>query len=491
MMPTFDSFLWVGPEAVLAFGACVVLAWDLVFRRARPWESGLVGLAFLLGVSFLLFRRLSWGSADVLGMLRVDFYGGLFQLVVAISASVALVLEMSDKHPRGRDGRSETVFLLLAGSLGAFFLLGTWNLLLLYLGFEGLGLAIYALAAVRKQEHHSAEAGIKALVYGSLSSGLMLYGISLLYGLGGSLDLREVGIETARLFSGGNGLQVAVPFLLILAGFGFKLAFAPFHFWAPDVYQGVSTPVLSFLAIGSKIAGAAAFLRVLATWLASGLDGGIAEALRPTTLVLATLAALTMLSGSLAALKQADIHRLLGWSSVAQGGFFLMGAALLGRYGFEAATAYLLIYGVTMLGISAAAFFLIQQAGGSRLRAFRGLGRSYPLIGISLVVLLASLVGLPPTAGFFAKWMLLIRAWEGGLGWLVVVAAISTVLTLVYALRLIRPMFLVPDEKQVSASQMLPVQALVVAAAVGVVVLFYFTPVLGLAREGVESLRFF
>ena len=356
------------PELIKAAkeNGVAVLAINNSHHMAAMWpeteaiaESGLVGLAFLLGVSFLLFRRLSWGSADVLGMLRVDFYGGLFQLVVAISASVALVLEMSDKHPRGRDGRSETVFLLLAGSLGAFFLLGTWNLLLLYLGFEGLGLAIYALAAVRKQEHHSAEAGIKALVYGSLSSGLMLYGISLLYGLGGSLDLREVGIETARLLSGGNGLQVAVPFLLILAGFGFKLAFTPFHFCAPDVYQGVSTPVLSFLAIGSKIAGAAAFLRVLATWLASGLDGGIAEALRPTTLVLATLAALTMLSGSLAALKQADIHRLLGWSSVAQGGFFLMGAALLGRYGFEAATAYLLIYGVTMLGISAAAFFLI------------------------------------------------------------------------------------------------------------------------------------
>ena len=121
---------------------------------------------------------------------------------------------MADRHPPGREGRPETVFLLLAGVLGAFFLLGTWNLMMLYLGFEGLGLAVYALVAVRKREKDSAEAGVKALVYGALSSGLMLYGISLLYGLGGSLDLREIGLETARVLDSGHVVEVAVPFLL-------------------------------------------------------------------------------------------------------------------------------------------------------------------------------------------------------------------------------------------------------------------------------------
>ncbi len=490
-MSALDSLLWLMPEAILALGACVVLAWDLVFKKARPWESGAVGLTCLAGASFFLFQRLGWGEADVLGMVRVDFHGTLFQLAVALSAAAALILEMADRHPPGREGRTETVFLLMAGVLGAFFLLGTWNLMMLYLGFEGLGLAVYALVAVRKWEKDSAEAGVKALVYGALSSGLMLYGISLLYGLGGSLDLREIGLETARVLASGHVVEVAVPFLLLLAGFGFKLAFLPFHFWAPDVYQGSSTPVLSFLAVASKVAGAAAFLRVLAGWLAAGLDGGLGEVLAPTIWILAAIAAATMLLGSLAALKQKNLHRLLGWSSVAQGGFFLIGVALLGRYGFEAASAYLLVYGLTMIGIVAAAFFLSRKSGGLQLRTLRGLGRTHPWVGVSLVILLASLVGLPPTAGFFAKWLLLVRAWEGGLGWLVMVAGLSTILTLVYALRLARPLFLESETDRPSGSNLWPVQALVVGAAAGVVALFHFTPVLDLARKSVESLRFF
>ena len=231
-MSALDSLLWLMPEAILALGACVVLAWDLVFKKARPWESGAVGLTCLAGASFFLFQRLGWGEADVLGMVRVDFHGTLFQLVAALSAAVALILEMTDRHPPGREGRTETVFLLMAGVLGAFFLLGTWNLMMLYLGFEGLGLAVYALVAVRKREKDSAEAGVKALVYGALSSGLMLYGISLLYGLGGSLDLREIGLETARVLDSGHVVEVAVPFLLILAGFGFK------HTGRESLYDG-------------------------------------------------------------------------------------------------------------------------------------------------------------------------------------------------------------------------------------------------------------
>jgi NADH:ubiquinone oxidoreductase subunit 2 (subunit N) len=309
------------PELVLTGGLCLLLLADLVFQRRRAWETGVYALGLLGVVAYLLLQRFDAAPQDAFGgLLRIDRFATVFQLGITGAAAVALFTNLHQfRFPQDR-GRFETQFLFLCATLGGFVLVGTEHLMMLYLGLEMLGLSSYALADVHKRDKAGAEAGMKYVVYGALSSGVMLYGISLLFGLGdASFAMRDVAAGINQALLDGHGAQVLLPTLLLLAGFLFKLALVPFHWWAPDVYQGTTTAIAGFLAVGSKLVAFGAFLRTFATLFATAAgeveaDPSLVEVTTVATefgatlgFVLAALAVVSMLWGNLAALGQTHL----------------------------------------------------------------------------------------------------------------------------------------------------------------------------------------
>lgn len=444
------------PELVLSGGLCLLLLADLIFQRRRAWETGVFALGLLGVVAYLLLQRFEAAPADAFGgLLRVDHFGAVFQLAITAAAAVALFINLHQfRYPQDR-GRIETQFLFLCATLGGFVLVGTQHLLMLYLGLEMLGLCSYALADVHKRDRAGAEAGMKYVVYGALSSGIMLYGISLLFGLGGaSFQLEDIALGANRALLEGHALQVLLPMLLLLAGFLFKLALVPFHWWAPDVYQGTTTAIAGFLAVGSKLVALGALLRTLALIFATTVHGVEADpALVDVTtvasefganfgFVLAVLAAVSMVWGNLAAIGQTHLRRLLAYSSIGHAGYLLASISLLSADGFHAASTYAIVYGVATLGAFAAVFAITLRAGSEDLRDWGGLGWQYPLAAGSLVVFFASLIGLPPTAGFAGKWRLLAALWAGDRPGLALLLALLSVVSLFYYFRVIKELYL-------------------------------------------------
>ncbi len=452
------------PELWLLGGLTAALVADLVLgRRGRP----LVGLLCLAAAAGALWSaggafaaRLSESGGEspwrVMGLLVHDGLSDFFRVLI-ISATGLVLLhalvfrELRDEH------RGEFLGLLLATALGACLLVSTDHLLMLLLGMEMLSLPSYLLAGWQKKERRSSEAALKYLVYGALASGLMVFGFSLLYGLSGSLWMRDVAlavVENWELEDAWRNTSVVFAMVLVLAGLGFKIAAFPFHFWAPDVYEGSPTPVTTFLAVASKAAGFGLLVRFVdGVFLSSAAISGDWTA-RVSHMV-AVLAAVTMTYGNITAVLQRNVKRLLAYSSISHAGYLLMGVAVMTRYlpggeqpgfatgvGVQALLFYLVTYYLATLGAFACAMALANRFGAEDTDDYNGLGWSAPWIGGALVVFLASLTGLPPTAGFVGKLMLFQAAFDSDLAWLAVVAALNSVVALFYYFKLARALFL-------------------------------------------------
>jgi NADH-quinone oxidoreductase subunit N len=370
-------------------------------------------------------------------------------------------------------------------------MVSTNNLLLLMLGLELLSLASYSLAGFHKGSKRSAEAALKYIVFGGLSAGVMLYGISLLYGLTGTIDLGVMGRASSDGSAGGSAVSlaeqfaaspvpVAIAIVLVLAGFAYKVSVVPFHFWTPDVYEGAPTPVTTFLAVASKAAGFAALLRFVgALFLVEGVAPAVAAYAGRIGLLLAILAAITMTLGNLSALRQTNLKRLLAYSSIAHAGYALMGVAVMTSTGFSAAIFYLAAYYFMNLGAFGFLLYFEGVTGREDVDSLKGLGWRYPLVSCAMVVLLVSLTGLPPTVGFYGKLLLFYEGVDAGYAWLVVVAALNSVVSLFYYFRVAKALFLAePDERPTLAQ---PVLAGLIA------VLAFFTVLTGLFNRPLQA----
>lgn len=318
---------------------------------------------------------------------------------------------------------------------------------------------------------------MKYVVFGGLSAGIMLYGISLLYGLTGTLDLVEMGTsETLAAQLSSSAVPVAVAIVLVIAGFAYKISAVPFHFWTPDVYEGAPTPVTTFLAVASKAAGFGALLRFLgAMFMTEGVNEVIAEYGKSIGALLALIAAVTMTIGNLSALKQTSLKRMLAYSSIAHAGYVLIGAAAMTAAGFEAAMWYLAAYYFMNLGAFAAVLFFEGITGSDKIENLRGMGPKYPLVSVALVALLVSLTGLPPTVGFYGKYLLFVEGVDAGLMWLVVVAALNSVISLFYYFRVAKALFLEQGEGAPSALCSRNLATLILLLSLGSVY-FFFSP---------------
>jgi NADH-quinone oxidoreductase subunit N len=476
------------PELLLTAVALVVLVQDLVQKGRDSRRVGYVTLVGLAATAWVLlgqWRTLGAGPIEpAFGMVTIDRFGSFFKLFTVGSLAIVTLYVLFDRRER-KHGVGEYYFLLLGAAIGIFFMVSTNNLLLLMLGLELLSLASYSLAGFHKGDKRSAEAALKYIVFGGLSAGVMLYGISLLYGLTGTIDLNLMGrggegaVSLAEQFAV-SPVPVAIAVVLVLAGFAYKVSVVPFHFWTPDVYEGAPTPVTTFLAVASKAAGFAVLLRFVgALFLVEGVPEAVTAYAGRIGLLLAILAAITMTLGNLSALRQTNLKRMLAYSSIAHAGYVLIGAAAMTEAGFSAAIFYLAAYYFMNLGAFGFLLFFEGVTGSEEIDSLKGLGWRYPLVSWAMVIFLVSLTGLPPTVGFYGKLLLFYEGIDAGLMWLVVIAALNSVVSLFYYFRVAKTLFLntAPDGETVRQ----PVLTGLIAA------LSVFTVVTGVFNARLES----
>ena len=481
----------IAPEIALTLLSLAVLAGDLWTRGRDSRRMGWLTLGGLALVGWLVVSRWNAPRETVLGLVALDRFGNFFKLFTVGALAVVVMFVMSDRRER-KHGIGEYYFLLLGAAIGVFFMVSTNNLLLMMLGLELLSLASYSLAGFHKGSAKSGEAAMKYVIFGGLSAGIMLYGISLLYGLTGTLDLARMGVTDGVLAAQvqSNPVPVGIALVLVLAGFAYKISAAPFHFWTPDVYEGAPTPVTTFLAVASKAAGFGALLRFLgALFLNVDVQEAVGLYGKRIGLLLAMLAAVTMTLGNLAALRQPSLKRMLAYSSIAHAGYVLIGLACMNAAGFSAAMYYLAAYYFMNLGAFGFLLYFEGVTGSDTIDSLRGMGVKAPLVSIAMIAFLVSLTGLPPTVGFYGKYLLFVQGIDSGLMWLVFIAALNSVVSLFYYLRVAKALFLSAPAEREAAPQPLLTGFVAVLAVATVVFGVYTAPIQRWAEQSLDLLK--
>ncbi len=457
------------PEVVLSAGALLVVLVGAVTKRARP---AIVATWLTLLVAELALCRTPASPPMGLffGLIVCDPFSLAFRWLALITTGLVVLMIMGSREVEDWL-RGEYVGLLLLIAVGLMLMAEANHLLMAYVAMELVSLASYVLVGFL-DEPRSAEASLKYLLFGALSSGIMLFGMSLLFGLTGQLAFPELSRSLAGLDAASSGtLVVAVAFLL--AGLAFKISMVPFHWWTPDAYEGAPIPVTALLSVGPKAAGLALLLRMT-------------EALRPAWPALMplmiTLAVLTMTLGNLVALVQTNVKRLLAYSTISQVGYLLIGFAVNTRLGLEALLVYLVAYLFMNLGAFAVVVAVVSGTGSESLEAFRGLSKRAPGLALLGAIFLLSLAGIPPLLGFFGKFLLFGSALEAQHPSLAIAAVINSAVALYYYVNLIRLMYFVePTQPTPLRTEPALRLALGVCAAATVLLGLFPGPLLSLA----------
>ncbi len=474
MFQIVDLYL-IAPELSLTLLAMAVMVVDLfIKRRVVTVTVALVGLIIPMGFAIsqvflvdpLVANHTLPGIHAFFGMFTVDQYAMFFDIIFLMIAAVIILSSYSyvGKYVKA-DGEFYT--LMLFSVTGMMFLASTTELLTIYISFELTSFPLYVMAGLLRTGERSAEAAVKFVLLGAMSSAILLYGFALLYGLTGTTDL--TGIATSIK----DGVQ---------NGNVFKISAVPFHMWAPDIYEGAPTPATAFFSVGSKAAGFAAMLRVFIT-------GGLGQVnLTSLTTIVSIIAVLSMTLGNFVAAVQTNVKRMMAYSSIAQAGYIIMGfAASLSGQNSDASSAvlfFILVYVITNLGAFAGIIALANATGGEKIEDFRGLAKRAPLLSAGTALCLLSLGGIPPTAGFVSKLFIFTAVWGQGLYWLVVIALINTVVSLVYYGRIVKAMYFDAPLKEdhlttplsLSSSIALTTAAVIVITFVAQVVLLIANP---------------
>jgi NADH-quinone oxidoreductase subunit N len=430
------------PALLVGTFAVIVLMVDLFSPPGQQANAGVITLIGI-GLAFWAAIRL-WGSREELfgGMIVVDMASLLFQSIFLLVGFITVLLSIRYAAEEGLE-LGEYYALLLFALLGAMMMASGGDLLIIFLGLEIMSLAQYILAGMRHNVLKSSEAAMKYFLLGAFATGFLLYGISLLYGATGTTNLagiltavREGGLTDHPLMSIGMGLLVV--------GFGFKIAAVPFHMWTPDVYEGAPTPVTALMSTGVKAAAFAALARVLVTALGD-LQGSWAP-------IFWGMAVLTMTVGNLIAIAQQNIKRMLAYSSIAHAGYLLIAVVAAGPAGLTGLLYYLLAYAFMNLGAFAVVVAIEQREDRYLLLDdYSGLGFRYPLVGVAMALFMFSLSGLPPTAGFMAKFYVFSAAVEQGYIVLTVIGVLNSLISLYYYLRPIVLMYMEEAKADVPA----------------------------------------
>ena len=439
------------PEIALAITAVLVIMLDLFVRQSvRKYVLPGVSLAGLIVAC--VFAVIMWGDNNPAlfnNMLAADNFAMFFKLLFAGTAFL-VILASADYASKFERFQGEYYALILLSTLGMTLMAAATDLISLYVSLELTSISLYVLVGFLK-DRKSTESALKYLLLGAIASAVLLYGMTLIFGTTGQTQLIYI---VQSITSMGNNTPAANPALfmgivLLIAGFGFKIAAVPFQMWVPDVYEGAPTTITAFLSVGSKAAGFAIIMRVFLTSFSASVtmshDWGI---------IFAALAVVSMIIGNVAAIPQTNIKRMLGYSSIAQAGYLMVGLAAAGLFtGLESSMPsgaimaqkgvlfFLVSYALTNLGAFIAIIAISNKTNSDNITDFAGMGKRAPLLSLALTLCLISLIGMPPAAGFMAKFYIFSLAVKNGLLWLVIIAAINSVISAYYYLRVVKVMW--------------------------------------------------
>ena len=430
------------PEMVLVGTAILVIMLDLVIQQ-KDWLNrvSLAGLVVAFGFALAI-----WGAGETAtafnNMLVLDRFAIFFKLLF-IAIAFLVILASWDYVSKFARFQGEYCALILISSAGMMLMAATADLISLYIALELTSISLYALVGFLK-DNRSTESALKYLLLGAIASAVLLYGMALIFGVTGKTQLGEIALalQALSLSNIWSNPALLLGIVLLVSGFGFKIAAVPFQMWVPDVYEGAPTTVTAYLSVGSKAAGFAIILRIFFSafsapaWLS--LDWGI---------IFAFLAGISMTLGNVMAIPQSNIKRLLGYSSIAQAGYLMVGLAAVGFspakdiLGQSGILFFLASYALTNLGVFIAIIAISNKLNSDQIADYSGMGKRSPLMALALTFCLISLIGMPPASGFMAKFYLFSAAVQHGLLWLVVIAVINSVISAYYYLRVVKVMW--------------------------------------------------
>jgi len=441
-IPPIINWQLLMPELVIALTLIIVLVFDMFDSISKT----VLGWLTIVGAGIALWVSIQMQQAGTVGtqfndMFKVDSFSLFFNMIFLISTILVALISISYL---GRDDRKQGPYylLILLATLGMMLMAAGNELIVVFLGLELMSLSLYVLAGYFRESPVSSEAGMKYLLLGAFASAFFLYGIALIYGGAGTTSIPEIAL---KLTTGSQSPLLLGGMFLLIVGFGFKVAIVPFHQWAPDVYEGAPTTIAAFISAGPKAAGFAAFLRIFMEALPN------LEAQWGSVIIL--LAMLTMTVGNVIAIAQTNIKRMLAYSSIAHAGYVLIGLAAANNEGISSAMLYLLVYCVMNIG-AFGAVILAKTTDGECLTIsdYAGLGFRKPLLGLFMTLMLLSLAGFPPTAGFVGKFYIFKSAVQAGHIWLVIIGAINTAISAFYYLRVVVTMYMREPEEELTFS---------------------------------------
>ena len=487
------------PEIAISVLFLVVLMVDVFNLKNNKLLLPVVSIIGFVITLFLVVGQHSLPHEEIfLGMYAVDPFAIFFKYLFLASGILAVLISMDSNEITYPEGRSigEYYALIVAMVLGMFLMASSTDLVMMLVAVEMVSITSYILAGYNKTSVQSSEAALKYVIYGSVSTGFMIYGFSILYGLTGQTNIFE--IQAFLQQNDVDSLTLMLSALLILGGFGYKVGFVPFHFWSPDVYEGAPTPITAYLSVASKAAGFAILMRFFR--VAIPLDESVSYESFLTldwVTILAVVSVASMVLGNVVAIWQSNVKRLLAYSSIAHAGYILLGVLVADDLGTQATLFYLAAYTIMNVGAFYVVILISNQIGSENVEDYRGLGKRMPLAAASLTIFLVSLVGLPPTVGFIGKLMIFSALLNKGVIfiWLAVIGVLTSVVSLYYYFKIPLYMYLKePDGVEEDRDFEVGVLANSLVAFLMIVTLvfgLYFTPLSALAKESVYILGSF
>jgi NADH-quinone oxidoreductase subunit N len=465
-----ESLAYFGPELALIAAILAVIVWDLLAKEQRLKVIGAITIC-VAALAYSALSSLSFLTRGLEpqnlfhGLIAFDDFAHTFRILFAFVSAAIIVFAAPPMLSAGRSGGAlsrasgttgpegrnagEMLCLLMVLTVGMNLMAASRHLLMIYISLEMVSVISFVLAGFKIGDRKSSEGALKYVIFGGVASGVMLYGMSWIYGLTRSLNLGEIHTAIVAMTADGGKIPEAafIGVVCMLAGFGYKISAAPFHMWTPDVYEGAPTPVTAFLSVGPKAAGMAMLLRFFSDALGASAEKYAEMAIAPPWPIIAgCLAMATMTVGNLTALNQDNVKRMLAYSSIAHAGYMLLGFSVFTEAGTAAIVFYVFAYCFMNLG----AFLVVQaiaevNGGDETVGAFRGLGQRAPVLAVVMTVFLISLAGIPPMAGFIGKFYLFAALIDVGGSWywlLAVVGVLNSLVSLYYYARVVRAMYL-------------------------------------------------
>lgn len=457
---------------------------DLVIKQKKVLAAFTV-VALAIPIAFTVML---WGESESSfgGMLVLDGFSLFFKFLI-LSIAALVIISSVDYVNKFARFQGEYYALILFSAGGLMLMASTGELISIYVALELSSISLYALVSFLK-DSKSSEAGLKYMILGAISSAVLLFGMAFVYGLTGTTHLDQIADKVSALVSSGqlwDSPALILGMILMVAGFGFKIASVPFQMWVPDVYEGAPTPITAYLSVASKAAGFAVILRVFYTAF------GIPLLSDSWALVFAVLGAISMTIGNVVALAQTNIKRMLGYSSIAHAGYLMVGLAAVSSLGRSGILFFLATYALSNLGAFIAIIAISNKTGSDEISDYTGMARRSPVLALVLAFCLISLIGIPPTGGFIAKIYIFNAAIQQDLLWLVIIAVLNSVISAYYYLRVVKVMYIGTPASEEAVPSSIPLRAALAITSLGVLLLgIYPWLVLRLAESAVAMFSF-